>query len=237
MPKERQLWNVEPIKIPKDLQRYPKDTLKDSGLPEMFCNIGIVGSVRAGKTTLETFLVDKLISSYRKCVVFSPNAKTDEKWKALARKYGEKMIFKTTLSNDALDTVVNLQRELFEKDVNDTLLLCLDDFGSGAKYRNDFGAALDSLATKYRWAGISIIGAYHGFKQLSPVQRCQMSHWFLFRMSDTEVKKICPELRCHLSDTEFREIVEYSTKEPFSFLYINTRAATNDGVFMNNQIG
>ncbi|KAJ3004988.1 hypothetical protein HKX48_000966 [Thoreauomyces humboldtii] len=207
MPVERQLWDVEPIKVPKDLQRYPKDSLKNSGLPEI------------------------------KCIVFSPNAKTDEKWLTLERKYSDKMLFKTTLSNEALETVVNLQRSLFEKDVNDTMLLCLDDFGSGAKYQNAYGAALDSLATKYRWAGISIIGAYHGFKQLSPVQRCQMSHWFLFRMSDTEAKKITPELRCHLDDKTFQEMMHEATAEPFSFLYINTRSPSNDGVFHVNQIG
>ncbi|KAI8821054.1 uncharacterized protein EV422DRAFT_506271 [Fimicolochytrium jonesii] len=169
---ERRLWKVEPIHIPKDLQRYPHDKTKNTGFPEMFCNIAITGS------------------AYRKCIVFSPNAKTDEKWLAVGRKHKDKILFKTELSNEVLNEVVNLQRNLFESDVDDTLLLCFDDYGTGVKFRNDYGAALDSLATKYRWAGISVIGAYHGFKQLSPICRAQISHYFLFRMSDAEVKKI-----------------------------------------------
>lgn len=233
---KKQTWKIEPISVPKNLQRSPKDSLKGSGLPELFCNIAIVGAVRSGKTTAQTFLVDKLLSSYQKCIVFSPNSKTDEKWRALGEKYPEKILFKTKLTNDVLNAVIEKQRELFENDVNDTCLVCFDDYGSDARIRGTYGAALDALATQYRWAGISMIGCYHTFKQLSAVQRAQVSHWFIFRMSDTEVKKITPELRCHLTDAEFEETLRTATLEPFSCLYVNLRSPTNDGVFHANEI-
>jgi adenylate kinase family enzyme len=203
----------------------------------MFSNIAIVGSVRAGKTTLQTFLVEQMVTHYAKCIVLSPNVRTDEKWQALKMRYGNKMILKTSISNKMLDTIILNQRTCFEKDVNDTLLLCIDDFGSGAKYRKDYGESLDSLVTKYRWTGTTLISSFHAFKQMSVTQRLSVSHWLLFRTSDVELKKMTPELRAHLTDEGFRDFVHRSTIEPFSFAYINMRAATTTGVFHTNVIG
>ncbi|KAI9095787.1 hypothetical protein DFS34DRAFT_661645 [Phlyctochytrium arcticum] len=170
-----QTWKVEPIKIPKGLQRHPRDKSRGTGLPEMFSNISIIGNVRSGKTTLQTFLAEKLIPIYAKTIVISPNVGTDEKWKALSLRFPDKLIMKSSISNDILDTIVTKQRECFEEDVNDTLLLLIDDYGSQAKYRKEYGAALDSLVTKYRWAGITLICSFHAFKQMSATQRLQTS--------------------------------------------------------------
>lgn len=102
-------------------------------------------------------------------------------------------------------------------------LLIFDDVLQKKKFLKS--PTMSNLATTHRHMKIcyAILSQY--YKAVSPVVRTNCSYIIYFAGSEMENIKLCEEqLPAFMPKKKFMQCVEFATKEPYSFLSINTRA-------------
>jgi hypothetical protein len=102
-------------------------------------------------------------------------------------------------------------------------MLIFDDILQKRKFLKS--GTMSNLATTHRHMKVcyAILSQY--YKAVSPVVRTNCSYIIYFAGSEMENIKLCEEqLPAFMSKKKFMQCVEFATKEPYSFLSINTRA-------------
>lgn len=236
--------NIPKAKVPKEYQIKIKDKTPD-GYPKKHHSTLICGSSRSGKTTMIVHLIDVMAPAYKHVLVFSPSV-LDPTWAAL-RKH-DNVFFSDIVSNHILHTIFERQKKLHEQDKTgeNSMLICIDDYGLLAKVTgadvlkpppaletvsSGIKQMLDLMLSRGRHFSCSTIVSYHDVMSPSPLQRCNATHYILYKMNDKQLERISPELKCHLSDKEFVKMAHDYTQEPFNFIYCDLRAVKNEEVF------
>ncbi|KAI8996038.1 hypothetical protein BC832DRAFT_595734 [Gaertneriomyces semiglobifer] len=234
---------IHKVKIPKENEVKLVDKTPN-GFPRKFFVLSIVGSSRSGKTTCQVNLIEKLAPAYSAVCIFTPSIE-DPIWSSLKRK--NNVYISHLVSNHVLNALFEKQRMLYRTDkTRQHILIVIDDYGILARQTgNDpkkelkkheeissgIKEMLDTLYSRARHSGISLMCSFHDTLQMTPLQRVNNTHVILYRLNMKQYEKIAPELRCHLTEREFIDVADRATKEPYSFLYIDLKTPKNEDVF------
>jgi hypothetical protein len=235
--------NVHEVNIPKEHRIRLRDKTP-AGYPTKFFVLSIIGSSRSGKTTCQVNIIEKLAPCYSAVCIFTPSIE-DPIWTAL-KKY-QNVYISQLVSNHALYRLFEKQKKLYQTDKErNHILIVIDDYGilakqSGNDYKKELKRVeeissgmkemLDTFYSRGRHFGCSIMCSFHEVFQQTPLQRCNQTHVILYRLNARQYEKISPELRTYLSEKEFCQKAEEATAQPYSFLYIDLKAKTNEDVY------
>jgi hypothetical protein len=106
------------------------------------------------------------------------------------------------------------------------VLIILDDVADAMPSSNS-RTVLDRLAFRGRHAQITLFLAVQSFKRTPRNIRINIKNVVIFSINDSELQKVSEELAQESVET-FKEIVHFATREPYSFLFLNTRAPKNE---------
>ena len=121
--------------------------------------------------------------------------------------------------SDALDNIKN-----YNKNRDKKVLIVFDDMISDIEYNKDFKKIIKELFYRGRKINISIVFITQSyFRALKDIGLNSM-HYILMKISNKkELKKIAEEKSGHLDHKDVLKIYNYCTKEPYSFMLIDTR--------------
>lgn len=240
---KEKIMEIHKVTIPKENAVHLIDKTP-SGYPKKFFVLSIVGSSRSGKTTCQVNLIEKLAPCYAAVIIFTPSIE-DPIWTSLKKK--ENVYISQLVSNHTLNRIFEKQKTIYKRDKSrGHLLIVIDDYGILArqtgndpkkdlKKQEDVSSGikemLDTLYSRARHFGVSIMCSFHDTLQMTPLQRVNNTHVILYRLNMKQYEKVAPELRCHLSEREFVDMADNSTKQPYSFLFIDLKAKDNNDVF------
>ena len=60
------------------------------------------------------------------------------------------------------------------------------------------------------------------FKSLTPIMRNNIQQYVLFRLNRKERDKVKEELGHSMNENDFEQLLDQSTKEPYSYLFVNS---------------
>ncbi len=217
--------------------------------------IGITAQMGSGKTTLICNLVVRYRKFFDKVIFISPSADLDEKIEKCLR--AKDVSLPTTRENlegvieklkqDTFDAkrdaeegavpvptltqlITGRQPRRKKKKIEDTLLV-LDD-ASVNKAIFDKSSLFAKFLFSHRKFSTSIIMVTH-YHRLMPLPfRAVLNALIIFQIgNEQELKGILEEHGLGIDKDMFRRIVDFATKEPFSFLVINKNRGIRDGRF------
>ena len=111
-------------------------------------------------------------------------------------------------------------------------LFIIDDFADDPKVTHDPKNATTSLFIRGRHAGISCWIGTQKIRAIATPVRVNSQALFIFRLRNQfEYDQIAEEVSALVDKKTFRELYDYATAEPYSFLYINLAAPTSDTMF------
>ncbi|KAI9007406.1 hypothetical protein BC832DRAFT_620779 [Gaertneriomyces semiglobifer] len=236
---------IKRIKVPRENQiKYIDKTPPDIPLKKFFC-LSICGSSRSGKTTCMVNLIENLSNAYTSVIIFTPSIQ-DDKWASLKKK--DNVFIGDLISNHVLHNLFERQKALYNKKKEEnSMLIAIDDFGILARQSGEdiskplkkeqvtssgIKQMLDILYSCGRHFGVSLMASFHDVLQLTPLQRVNNTAVILYRLNRKQYEKIAPELRCHLSERDFIDLMDEHTIQPFSFVLVNLKAPRNEDVFV-----
>ena len=121
--------------------------------------------------------------------------------------------------SDALDDIKNYYKNRDKK-----VLIVFDDMISDIEYNKDFKKIIKELFYRGRKINISIVFITQSYFRALKDIRLNSTHYILKKISNKkELKKIAEEESDHLNYKDFLKVYNYSTKEPYSFMLIDTR--------------
>ena len=119
----------------------------------------------------------------------------------------------------ALDDIKN-----YNKNRDKKVLIVFDDMFSHIEYNKDFKKIIKELFYRGRKINISLVFiTQSNFRALKDI-RLNITHYILMKICNKrELKRIAEENSGHLDYKDFLKIYNYCTKEPYSFMMIDTR--------------
>ena len=231
---------VKPVIVEEDDYIYINDNLPR--IPFSWINAGARGS---GKSVLTISLMEKLDSYFDNIIVFSPTCELDHKYKMYFEKIDREFEFGINIfkeySENILKKILNKIKKINKnkpfKDKVRTLILFEDIICSLPK--NQKRTVFNKLLLNNRHYNVSIIinsQAIHLFDSNLRKNCSQICLWNT--MNTLELKNYYEEFAAILGSTmkeqreNFLKIFYYATREPHSFLYINTHNTPN--IFFKN---
>ena len=198
-----------------------KDTT-DSPLPLEACNYGIFGRKGCGKTSLLLNLIMKSESPWYKhfhrIFIISPTAKHDPKIMDLIKDIGQEQYYET-LSNEVLEDIIDKIEVIKKKKKKEKKQYCIiyDDCIHLLKKCN----MANRLATQNRHHQITNVYLLQKFTgYMNPLIRSNLDLISFFRTeNEKELNSLLEEVNGN--DKVLRQMYEFSTFEPYSFLHIN----------------
>ena len=125
--------------------------------------------------------------------------------------------------SDALDDIKNHNKNRDKK-----VLIVFDDMISDIEYNKDFKKIIKELFYRGRKISISIVFITQSYFRALKGIRLDSMHYILMKISNKkELKKEQKKKSGHLDYKDFLEIYNYCTKEPYSFMLIDTRPTTS----------
>jgi hypothetical protein len=129
---------------------------------------------------------------------------------------------------DEIDDQVKESRKVGEeltKGVDRSLWVFDDMVGSGL-FTNKRNNAFKRLSVRRRHYYSSVIGVTQAYKEIPRTARTNTNSLILFRIdSDEELKMIYQEYPMGLKIKDWLKIVDYCTREPYSFVLFNMQAS------------
>ena len=121
--------------------------------------------------------------------------------------------------SDALDDIKNYNKNRHKK-----VLIVFDDMISDIEYNKDFKKIIKELFYRGCKINISIVFITQSyFRALKDIKLNSM-YYILMKISNKkELKKIAEEKSVYLDYKDFLKIYNYCTKEPYSFMLVDTR--------------
>ena len=121
--------------------------------------------------------------------------------------------------SDALDDIKN-----YNKNRDKKVLIVFDDMISDIEYNKDFKKAIKELFYRGRKINISLVLITQSYFRALKDIRLNITHYILMKICNKrELKIIAEENSGHLDYKDFLKIFNYCTKEPYSFMLIDTR--------------
>ena len=187
-----------------------------------------LGKIGSGKSNLIMNLLEKKSSPYHKFFkhiwLVSPSARYDDKMADLVQELDEEKKYYSDLNNDVLKEIYDRNQAILEawtekknkkSDLNN--LLILDDCIHAIK--GNKSVLLNEIVTRLRHIRLNIWITSQKYNFIPTIIRNQISQMGIFRTENQhELKTIMEEIGC--DHNKFLKAYEFSTLEPFSFLWI-----------------
>ena len=121
--------------------------------------------------------------------------------------------------SDALGDIKN-----YSKNRDKKVLIVFDDMISDTEYNNNFKKIIKKLFFRGRKINISIVFITQSYFRALKDARLNSTHYILMKINNkNELKKIAEEKSSLFDYKDFLKIYNYCTKEPYSFMLIDTR--------------
>ena len=197
---------------------------KDHNWPFRMLNIGPSGS---GKTNTLLHLINNF-HSIDKIYLYAKD--TDEKmYQYLINKREQAgiknlndphaFIEYSSDMNDVLDGINN-----YNKNRDKKVLIIFDDMIADIMRSEKFKAIVKELFIRCRKLNISIVFITQSYFRTPKDVRLNSTHYILMKIgNEKELKSIAEENSGHLDFKDFLKIYNYCTKEPYSFMLVDTR--------------
>ena len=124
--------------------------------------------------------------------------------------------------NDALDNINN-----YNKNRDKKVLIVFDDMIADNLRSEKFKAIVKELFIRCRKFNVSIVFIMQSYFRTPKDARLNSTHYILMKIgSKKELKSIAEEKSGYLDYSDFLKMYNYCTKEPYSFMMIDTRPTT-----------
>ena len=121
--------------------------------------------------------------------------------------------------NDALDDINN-----YNKNRDRKVLIIFDDMIADIMKSEKFKAIVKELFIRCRKLNISVVFITRSYFRTPEDARLNSTHYILMKIGNKkELKSIAEENSGHLNVKDFLKIYNYFTKEPYSFMMVDTR--------------
>ena len=125
-------------------------------------------------------------------------------------------------SNDMNDVLENINN--YNKNRDKKVLIIFDDMIVDIMRSEKFKAIVKELFIRCRKLNISIVFITQSYSRTPKDTRLNSTHYILMKISNKkELKSIAEENLGYLDFKDFLKIYNYCTKEPYSFMMIDTR--------------
>ena len=131
--------------------------------------------------------------------------------------------------NDVLEDINNNNKNRDKK-----VLIIFDDMIADIMRSEKFKAIVKELFIRCRKLNISIVFITQSYYRTPKDARLNTNHYILMKIGNKkELKRIAEENSGHLDFKDFLKIYNYCTKEPYSFMIVDTRPAARVTVWKN----
>ena len=121
--------------------------------------------------------------------------------------------------NDPLDDINN-----YNKNRDKNVLIVFDDMIADIEYNKNFKKIIKELFYRARKINVSIVFITQPYFRALKDVRLNSTHYILMKIGNKkELKRIVEEKSGHLDYKDFLKIYNYCTREPYSFMLIDTR--------------
>ena len=121
--------------------------------------------------------------------------------------------------DDVLDDINN-----YNKNRNKKVLKVFDDVIADIEYNKKFKRIIKELFCRARKINVSIVFIAQSYFRALKDARLNSTYYILMKIGNKkELKRITEEKSGHLDYKDFLEIYNYCTREPYSFMLIDTR--------------
>ena len=121
--------------------------------------------------------------------------------------------------NDVLDNINN-----YNKNRDKKVLIVFDDMIADIEYNKNFKQIIKELFYRARKINISVVFTTQSYFRALKDSRLNSTHYILMKIGNKkELKRIAEETSGHLDYKDFLKIYNYCTREPYSFMTIDTR--------------
>ena len=121
--------------------------------------------------------------------------------------------------NDVLDDINN-----YNKNRDKKVLIAFDDMIADIEYNKNFKRIIKELFYRARKINVSIVLITQSFLRALKDARLNSTHYILMKIGNKkELKRIAEEKSGHLDYKDFLKIYNYCTREPYSFILVDTR--------------
>lgn len=214
------------IKPPKDRKRLVSRMPHEEFVGSHPFRIMIVGASGRGKTVLIRHLYDHFYSKYFDDIhVWSKSFYTDDNWRHLSRKPTSVHV---NWNGPQMLRYLTDNRKVVERkgiDKSNTLLQIVDDFAADRSATTD--PVLREVAFNSRHGNQSVVFLTQSYMRYDSDLRKNLTHLFVFRPTNEEETTALQNEQCIplISKAQFRELLNYATSDPHSFLMIDHTVA------------
>ena len=121
--------------------------------------------------------------------------------------------------NDVLDDIND-----YNKNRDKKVLIVFDNMIADIEYNKNFKQVIKELFYRACKINVSIVFITQSYFRTLKDARLNSAHYILMRIGNKkELKRIAEEKSGHLDYTDFLKMYNYCTKDPYSFLKIDTR--------------
>ena len=121
--------------------------------------------------------------------------------------------------NDVLDDINNYNKPRDKK-----VLIVFDDVIADIEYNKNFKRIIKKLFYRARKISVSIVFIMQSYFRALKDARLNSTHYILMKIGNKkELKRIAEEKSGHLDYKDFLKIYNCCTREPYSFMLIDTR--------------
>ena len=114
----------------------------------------------------------------------------------------------------------------YNKNRDKKVLIVFDDMIADIEYNKNFKRIIKELFYRARKINVSIVFIAQSYFRALKDARLNSTHYILMKINNKkELKRIAEEKSGHLDYKDFLKIYNYCTKEPYSFMTIDTRPA------------
>ena len=131
--------------------------------------------------------------------------------------------------DDVLDDINN-----YNKNRDKKVLIVFDDMIADIEYNKKFKRIIKELFYRARKINVSVVFITQSYFRVLKDARLNSTHYILMKIGNKrELKRIAEQKSGHLDYKEFLKMSNYFTREPYSFMLIDTRP-TASATFKKN---
>ena len=125
--------------------------------------------------------------------------------------------------DDVLDDINN-----YDKNRDKKVLIVFDDVTADIEYNKKFKRIIKELFYRARKINVSVVFITQSYFRALKDARLNSTHYILMKIGNKkELKRIAEEKSGHLDYKDFLKMYNYYTREPYSFMLIDTRPTTS----------
>jgi hypothetical protein len=174
---------------------------------------------------------DKYCHKFDLIILFSKTFHHDSKWQNL--NIHPSLVFDTFDDQFVMDLILDLEK--LSTKVNIKSLFIFDDMIDQNIMNPQKMGALETIAVRARHFGTSIIIISQQYMKLSPPIRNNCTNGIFYRIRNNKERKVIREENQEMmGKKDFDKLLDFATREPYSFLHINNQVANPAHRFRRN---